>query len=74
MKKIDIEALAEVDEIISIMPVEDSNKIPNKFKKFIKDKKAKYYKPNIDKNVPIYQQKLKKDTFVICALIYRKWL
>ena len=46
MKKIDAEALAEVDEIISIMPLEDSNKIPDKFKKFIKDKKSKYYKPD----------------------------
>ncbi len=25
-------------------------------------------------NIPIHKQKLKKDTFVICAIIYRKWL
>lgn len=71
---IDAEALAEVDVIISMMPREDYIKIPNGFKNFIKTRRSTEYKPNIKKNIPLYQQELKKDTKTLCSLIYRSYL
>ena len=74
MERIDAEALAEVDEIISMMQIEDANKIPNSFKNFVKDKKSDSYNPSLKKDIPLYKQKLKRDTFVLCSLIYRSYL
>lgn len=71
---IDAEALAEVDVIIQMMPKEDNLKIPNEFKKFIKSRKSNDYIPNINKDIHLYQQDLKKDTKTICSLIYRSYL
>lgn len=74
MERIDKEALAEVDEIISMMSIEDANKIPNSFKNFIKDKKSDLYNPSLRRDIPLYKQKLKRDTLVLCSLIYRSYL
>lgn len=74
MERIDTEALAEVDEIISMMPIEDANKIPGSFKNFIKDNKSVSYKPILRTDIPLYKQELKKDTFILCSLIYRSYL
>ena len=71
---IDAEALAEVDVIIQMMPKEENLKIPNGFKNFIKSRKSNDYIPNIKKDIPLYQQDLKKDTKTICSLIYRSYL
>ena len=57
---IDAEALAEVDVIIQMMPKEENLKIPNGFKNFIKSRKSNDYIPNIKKDIPLYQQDLKK--------------
>ena len=71
---IDAEALSEVDVIIGMMPREESIKIPNAFKNFIKTRKSQNYIPNIKNNIPLHQQELKKDTKTICSLIYRSYL
>lgn len=71
---IDAEALTEVDAIIQMMPEEENLKIPNEFKNFIKSRKSNDYIPNIKKDIPLYQQNLKKDTKTICSLIYRSYL
>ena len=57
---IDAEALSEVDVIIGMMPSEESIKIPNAFKNFIKTRKSQNYIPNIKSDIPLYQQELKK--------------
>ena len=71
---IDAEALSEVDVIIAMMPSEESIKIPNAFKNFIKTRKSQNYIPNIKNDIPLYQQELKKDTKTMCSLIYRSYL
>lgn len=71
---IDAKALSEVDVIIGMMPSEESIKIPNAFKNFIKTRKSQNYIPNIKSDIPLYQQELKKDTKTICSLIYRSYL
>lgn len=71
---IDAEALSEVDAIIEMMPSEESMKIPNAFKNFVKTRKAQNYMPSIKKDIPLYKQELKKETKTICSLIYRSYL
>lgn len=71
---IDTEALSEVDVIIEMMPSEESMKIPNAFKNFVKTRKSQNYIPSIKNDIPLYQQELKKDTKTICSLIYRSYL
>lgn len=66
------EAFVEVEEILKIMPVELSEKIPMKFRKIIIENQAPDYKVIIQE--PLEQQKLKKETLVILGLIYRDFL
>ena len=71
---IDAEALSEVDVIIAMMPSEEAIKIPTAFKNFVKTRKSQNYIPSIKNDIPLYQQELKKDTRIICSLIYRSYL
>jgi len=71
---IDKEALAEVDVIIEMMPEDDAAKIPEKVRKFLKEKKSTTYIPNIRTDIPLYCQELKKDTKTMCSLLYRNYL
>jgi len=71
---IDSEALSEVDFIIGLMSKEDYSKIPVGLIGYIKERKSKTYIPNIREDVPLAQQKLKKDTKTLCSLIYRNCL
>ena len=66
------EAFVEVEEILKIMPVELSKKIPMKFRKIIIENQSPDYKVIIQE--PLEQQKLKKETLVILGLIYRDFL
>ena len=72
MKKEYEEAFAEVDEILQLMPLDISIKIPLRFKKIISENKAKNYKPNIKE--PLEEQTLKYETKIILGLIYRDFL
>lgn len=72
MKREYEEAFVEVDEILKIMPVELSSKIPLKFRKIVSDNKAKDY--NVKIQEPLEEQKLKEETKVILGLIYRDFL
>lgn len=72
MKREYEEAFAEIDEIIQLMPIKLSIKIPLQFKKIISENKAEYYKPNIKE--PIDEKQLKYETKVILGLIYRDFL
>lgn len=66
-------SLTELNSILNYMNVEYIKKIPTKFIDFIKKNMDKDYIPNIDKNVPINQQELKKDTKILLSLIYRNY-
>lgn len=63
-------ALTEVDEILSNTDIQLVNKIPIAFRNLIKENKSKDYKPSIDKNKPIDQQNLLKETEAILSLIF----
>ena len=67
-------ALAEVDEIIYFMDDELVSKIPNSFKKFIKDNKATNYISNINPYMSLKDQDLRKETQAIISLIYRSYM
>ena len=72
MKREYEEAFVEVDEILKIMPIELSSKIPVQFRKIISDNKSNDYKVKIQE--PLEEQKLKEETKVILGLIYRDFL
>lgn len=72
MKQEYIEAFAEVNEIIKLMPIELVNKIPSKFREMIVEEKDKTYIPDIKE--PLEKCKLKNETIIILGLIYRDFL
>lgn len=67
------QSLTELNTIIHLMDVEYLSKIPQKFIDFITKNMDINYIPNIDKNIPINEQKLNKDTKVLLSLIYRNY-
>lgn len=67
-----MEAFAEVNEVIKLMPDELVNKIPSKFREMIEEERDKKYFPNIKE--PLEKQKLKNETIIILGLIYRDFL
>ena len=69
MKREYEEALVEVDEILKIMPIDLSSKIPIKFRQIISENKAKDYIIKIQE--PLEEQKLKNETIIILGLLYR---
>ena len=72
MERVYEEAFSEVDEIIKLMPIDISSKIPQKFRQVISENKALNYKTNIQE--PIKEQDLKPETVTILGLIYRDYL
>lgn len=72
MKQEYMEAFAEVNEIIKLMPLELVKKIPSKFREMIVEEKDKNYIPDIKE--PIEKCKLKNETIIILGLIYRDFL
>ncbi len=67
------QSLTELNTIIHYMDIEYLKKLPQKFIEFINSNMDKDYIPNIDKNTPIYEQNLKKDTKVLLSLLYRNY-
>lgn len=67
-------ALSEVRYIIEQLDEEDFKRIPKKLIDLIEKEKDKKYKVNISFDVPIYNQKLLKETRAILDVIYRMYL
>ena len=67
------QSLTELNTIIHYMDIEYLKKLPQKFIEFINSNMDKDYIPNIDKNTPINEQKLKNDTKVLLSLLYRNY-
>ncbi len=68
------EAFAEVDEILKLMPVEISSKIPTQFKQIISKNRAKDYRVQIREPLELDEKNFKTETIVILGLIYRDFL
>lgn len=66
-------ALVEVDAIIEAIDISEQEKIPLKFREFIKQKKSKEYVYNIDKNKKLVEQNIMQETKIIFSLIYRSY-
>ena len=67
-------ALAEIDDILKFADDEILLKIPESFKKFVKENKDKNYISNINPYLPLSYQNLKKETISILALINQDFL
>ena len=67
------EAASEVLAILDNTEVQDVNKIPKKFIKFLKDNCSKIYKPEFDKTKSISELELKPKTHALLGLIYLKY-
>ena len=67
-------ALAEIDDILKFTDDEISLKIPESFKKFVKENKDKNYISNINPYLPLNYQNLKRETISILALINQDFL
>lgn len=62
-------AYAEVDKILSFMGFRYIEKVPKKMRDMFKNEKLQGYEPNIDKNVPLEEQKLERKTLAILAML-----
>lgn len=64
------EAYSEIYYIISVAPSDFQNKISDKFKKNIDEKRDKNYNVNIDMTKPLAKQNLKPETKTMLAMMY----
>ena len=65
------QSLSELNMIFSYMDEEYISKIPEKIIDFIKVNMDSTYIPQIDRNTPINEQKIKKDTKTLLSVFYR---
>ena len=72
LKKEYMEAFAEVNEIIKLMPIQLQNKLPKKFCEMVEEEMDKTYFTDIKE--PLENCKLKNETIVILGLMYRDFL
>lgn len=64
------EAITEVVDILNHMKKEDTDKIPEKFKKFLWQNQSTSYQPQLDHTKPLKDMNLKEKTKNILAVIY----
>ena len=62
-------AYAEVDEILQLLEQEYVDRIPNKIKDFLKEERSKEYNPIIRSDIPLDEQNLNRNTFVLLAVL-----
>lgn len=74
MKEIDRQAVAEVLEILNNSEKEITDKISDKFMRFLQENADKEYKVNIDFSNEHWDDTIKQETKSILALIYRDYL
>ncbi|MBO5141415.1 MAG: hypothetical protein J6C46_00160 [Clostridia bacterium] len=63
------QAYSEVDEFLELLDEEFKNKVPENFRKFLKNEKDRNYKKNINPKLPIVEQNLKREALAIIAFI-----
>lgn len=64
-----LKAYAKVDKILSFMEIRYVEKVPKKMREMFKSEKLQGYEPNIDKNIPLEEQKLERKTLAILAML-----
>lgn len=62
-------AYAEVDAILNLLEKEAVEKIPLKVREFFKNEKNKNYIPDINSEISLIDQKLKRETIVLLAIL-----
>lgn len=62
-------AYAEVDEILNLLEEEYAKKIPEKVRSFFREEKMQDYKPEINVEIPLIEQNLKRETMVLLAIL-----
>lgn len=68
------EAAFEMNVILERAPEDFINRIPKKFREFLKEIESKTYIFNYDDSKTINQQKLKKETRGLIGLVYRDYI
>jgi len=63
------QAYSEVYEIITLLDEDDRNKIPYKLQNYFKEQRDTEYVKNINLNIPIESQGLKRETLAIFAML-----
>lgn len=67
------QAYSEVDEFIELLNEKEKQKIPQNLRDLFKREKDKEYVKNIDIQVPIKEQNLKRETLAIIAMLNLKY-
>lgn len=67
-------ATTEVLSILEYLPQSEVDKIPNKFKEFLKENSLSAYKPNFDYSLGLDKIELKHKTKLLLAMIYRNYI
>ena len=68
------EALSEIDDILNHLDVDVLNRIPEKFKTFVKDNKSKKYNPSFDHSKKLNELPMRDKTRAILSVIYMNFL
>ena len=62
-------AYSEVYEILNLLEEEYREKVPENIRNFFEEERLKDYKPQIDTNVSLIEQNLKRETIVLLAVL-----
>lgn len=62
-------AYAEIDEILNLLDDNYTEKIPENIRNFFKEEKNNDYIPRIDTSKSLIEQNLKRETFVLLAIL-----
>ena len=60
---------SEVYEILNLLEEEYREKVPENIRNFFEEERLKDYKPQIDIDVPLIEQDLKRETIVLLAVL-----
>lgn len=74
MNNVNSEVYMDISIIISMMPNEMRNKISKGFINFVESNKSNNYVSNINPQIPLKEQKIRKETKEMLGIIYRDYL
>ena len=67
------QAYAEIDSFIELLSDENKSKIPNELRIYFKVRKDYNYTKEINPDIPLKDQNLKRETLALIALLYLKY-
>ena len=62
-------AYSEVYEILNLLDKEYKEKVPDKVRTFFEEERLKDYKPEINVDIPLIDQNLKRETITLLAIL-----